>query len=100
MEAKHITFALLVLVAVAVYVWDRLIDRKARAVRTSWNCIRCGVQLGPMESTEIRVAGGPHMATTARACTRCAKRDARVWWAGLAGIVLAIIATAYLLWSR
>ena len=98
MEAKHMAFVLLAVVAALVYAWDRRMYRRAKDVRTSWNCIRCGVQLNPMESTDIRVAGGPHVATTARACPDCARRDRRIWWSTMGVIALGFVATLLLLW--
>jgi hypothetical protein len=99
MEQKHLAFLALAAVAAVVYALDRRMHRKAKNVRTSWNCIRCGVLLGPMESEAIRVAGG-EFATSARACARCAKRDRRIWWGTMGLIVLALVATAFLTFAR
>ena len=53
--------------------------------------------MGPMQSVEIRVAGGPGPATLARACKRCARREARIWWVGMGLICALIVATFVLL---
>lgn len=100
MDAKHLTLVVLAVVAVLVYAWDRSMYRKAKRVKTSWNCIRCGVELGPMQAKDIRVAGGPTFATTARACDRCARRDTRIWWVGMGVIAIAFAGTVALLWLR
>lgn len=98
MNAQQIAIVALVIVAVVVYVLDRRMQRKAKSVRTSWNCIRCGVQLGPMETIMIRVAGGPEgPGTFARACQRCAKRDKRIWWTVMTLIAAGFVATILLL---
>jgi len=89
--------ALLAVVLLGVFAWDRYNHRKAQRISSSWNCYRCGVELGPMQSVDIRVAGGPGPATSARACQRCARRDARIWWAGMALICILFIATGVLL---
>lgn len=100
MEAKHWAAVALVLVAAILYLLDRRIHRKATRVQTSWSCIRCGVELGPMQSVDIRVAGGPGPATQARACLPCAARDRRIWWAGMLVIGLAFLGTIALLWLQ
>jgi hypothetical protein len=98
MNAQQFVIVVLVIVAVVVYVFDGRMQRKAKNVRTSWNCIRCGVQLGPMESTMIRVAGGPEgPGTLARACQRCAKRDKHIWWTVMALIAAGFVTTVLLL---
>lgn len=99
MEQKHLAFLAFAAVVAVVYALDRRMHRKAKNVRTSWNCIRCGVLLGPMESETIRVAGG-EFATSARACTRCARRDRRIWWGTMGFIVLALVGTAFLTLAR
>lgn len=95
MESDHLFVGTLVAVLLVVYAFDRRNHRRAKDIRTAWNCFRCGVQLGPMESTEIRVAGS-EFATTARVCQRCASRDKRIWWAGMTIIAAAITATVLL----
>lgn len=100
MDPQHWALLALAAVAAVVYALDWRIYRRARNVRTSWMCIRCGIQLMPMESTEIRVAGGPEFATSARACHRCARRDKRIWWAVMGFIALSFLATIFLLWQR
>jgi hypothetical protein len=99
MEPKHLAFLALVAIGAVVYVLDRRMHEKAKDVCTSWNCIRCGVLLGPMQSEFIRVAGN-EIATSARACNRCAKRDRIVWWGTMAFIMLALATTIYLTWAR
>jgi hypothetical protein len=83
-----------------VYAFDRRLFRRAKNVRESWHCIRCGVALNPMESSFVAVAGGPAAATKARACPRCARRDARVRYLGwvVIGATFALALTA--LWLR
>lgn len=100
MEAKHWAAAVLVFVAAVLYFLDRRIHRKAKRVQSSWNCIRCGVELDPMHSVDIRVAGGPGTATQARACLPCAARDKRIWWAGMLVIGFAFLGTITLLWPQ
>lgn len=100
METKDWVAVALALVAVVVYVLDRRIHSKAKRVQTSWNCIRCGVELGPMKSVDIRVAGSPHVATKARACLSCAERDRRIWRGGMIGVALAFLGTFVLLWLQ
>jgi hypothetical protein len=95
MEADHLFLGVLVAVVLVVYALDRRNHRRAKDVRTAWNCFRCGVQLGPMESTKIRVAGS-EFGTTARACRRCARRDKRVFWAGVTIVAVAFAATVLL----
>ena len=97
MEPKHLAFLALAAVAVVVYALDRQMHRRAKDICTSWNCVRCGVLLGPMESTSIRVAGAER-ATTARACARCVGRDRRIWWATMGFIMFALAVTAFLTW--
>lgn len=99
MESGHLLLGALVAVVLVVYAFDRRNHKRAKDVTTAWNCFRCGVLLGPIESTEIRVAGS-EFATTARACQRCARRDKRMWWAGMAIIGAAFAATALLLWLQ
>jgi hypothetical protein len=99
MEQKHFAFLALAAVAAVLYALDRRTHRKAKNVRTSWNCLRCGVLLGPMESEAIRVAGG-EFATSARACAACAKRDRRIWWSTMGVILFALVATAFLTLAR
>ena len=94
---SQIFIVLLVVVFLGAFGWDRYNHWKARRIATSWNCFRCGVQLGPMQSVDIRVAGGPMAPTLARACKRCARRDAFIWWAGMALIVVLFVATVVLL---
>lgn len=96
MNAGELLLALLVAVLLGGFGWDRYNHRKAQRVSTSWNCFRCGVELGPMQSVDIRMAGGPGPATLARACERCASRDARIWWVGM-GLICALIVTVTLL---
>ena len=100
MDPQHWALLALATVAAIIYALDRRIHRRAKNVRSSWNCIRCGIQLMPMESTEIRVAGGPVFATSARACHRCARRDKRIWWGAMGFIALSILFTIFLLWQR
>jgi hypothetical protein len=100
METRHWAAVALAFVTAVVYMLDRRIHRKAKRVQTSWNCIRCGVELGPMQSVDIRVAGGPDAATKARACLPCAARDRRIWWGGMIGVALAFVGTFALLWLQ
>ena len=97
MEPKHLAFLALAAVAVVVYSLDRRMHRRAKDIRTSWNCARCGVPLRPMESTSVRVAGA-ELAITARACVSCVRRDRRIWWATMGLIMLALAVTAFLTW--
>jgi hypothetical protein len=97
MNANQLLLTLLVVVFLGVFGWDRYNHRKAQRIGSSWNCFRCGVELGPMQSVEIRVAGGPGPATLARACKRCARREARIWWVGMGLICALIVATFVLL---
>lgn len=100
MDSQYWALFALAAVAVTVYALDRRVYRRAKDVRTSWQCIRCGIQLRPMESTEIRVAGGPEFATAARACQRCAKRNRRIWWGTMGFVALAFLVTIVLLWQQ
>lgn len=101
METRDWAAVALALVMGIVFMLDRRIRRKAKSVRTSWNCIRCGVELGPMQSANIRVAGGPYGATMARACLPCAARDRRIWWSVMTAVVVAIFGTiSLLLWLK
>lgn len=97
MNASQLLLPLLVAVLLGGFAWDRYNHRKAQRVGTSWNCFRCGVELGPKQSVEIRVAGGPGPATSARACKRCARRDARIWWVGMGLICALLVVTTVLL---
>jgi hypothetical protein len=97
MDTRHLFVGVLVAVLLVVYAFDRRNHRRAKNVRTAWSCFRCGLQLGPMESTEIRVAGS-EFATTARACQRCAIRDKRIWWTGMDIITGTFAATVLVLW--
>lgn len=97
MDASQLLLALLVAVFLGVFGWDRYNRHKAQRIGSSWNCFRCGVELGPMQSVHIRVAGGPEVATSARACKRCARRDARIWWAGMGLVCSLLAATVFLL---
>lgn len=98
MSEQQIAFVTIVSLAVVVLALDRRMRRKAKNVRTSWNCIRCGIQLGPMQSEMIRVAGGPEgPGVLARACIRCARREKRVWWTVVALVAVGFLATLMLL---
>jgi hypothetical protein len=100
MNASQILLSLFIGVLLGVFAWDRYNYYRARRVATSWTCFRCGVQLGPLQSSFIRVAGGPLFATSARACTRCAKRDAHLWWVGMGVVCVLFVATIVLLALR
>lgn len=95
MTTKFLLLAVVIGLVFAVYARDRYNHKSALQVRTSWNCFRCGVSLGPMQSAFIKVAGGEIGGTTARVCERCARRDRRIWWAGAA--LLALMFSAVLL---
>lgn len=97
MNKDLLFFALVAVVFLGVFVWDRWNYRKARKIISSWNCFRCGANLGPMQSVFFRVAGGPGSATSARVCQKCAKRDSRIWWAGIALVSILLVATGVFL---
>lgn len=97
MDATRILLAFLIALALGVFAWDRYNHRKARRTSSSWNCFRCGVELGPMQSVHIRVAGGPGPATLARACKKCARRDACIYWAGMGLLGTLLVATGVFL---
>lgn len=93
MSTDLLFVAFVAVVLFGVFVWDRSNHRKARRISSSWNCFRCGANLDSMQSVFIRVAGGPGSATSARVCQSCAKRDSRIWWAGIALVTILLIAT-------
>ncbi|RIX78604.1 hypothetical protein D3H34_16275 [Acidovorax cavernicola] len=97
MDANQILLALLIALALGAFTWDRYNHRKAQQMSSSWNCFRCGTDLGPMQSVQIRVAGGPGPATLARACKKCARRDACIYWAGIGLIGTLLVATGVFL---
>lgn len=99
MEPKDVAFLAFAEVAVVVYALDRTTHRRVKDTRTFWNCIGCGVLLGPMESASIRVAE-TELATTARTCARWARREWRIWWATIGFIMVALAVTARIAWAR
>ena len=99
MEPKHVAFLAIAEVAVVVYALDRRTHRRVNDTRTLWNCIGCGVLLGLMESTSIRVAE-TELATTTRTCARWARRERRIWWTTIGFIMVALAVAARIAWSR
>lgn len=99
MEHNWPALGVIAAIACCVYVLDRRMHRRAESVRNSWNCIRCGVALNPMQSSYISVAGG-EITTKARACPRCARRDSRVRAFGWVVLLAAFAVTGALLWLQ
>lgn len=100
MEMKWLALGVIAGVALCVYLLDQRTRRRASDARSSWHCVRCGVALNPIESSNIAVAGGPIGATQARACPRCSRRDQRIRKVGWVVLLTAFIVTTGLLWLR
>lgn len=85
---SNLLIVLVALIATVIFGLDRYNHWRAKQVRTLWNCFRCGVQLGPMESTFTKVAGS-EAGTQARVCQRCAKRESLKVWIGVGAMAVA-----------
>lgn len=84
----------IIVVALVLFSRDRYNHRRALKVETSWTCFRCGVELGPMQSVFIKVAGAT-AGTKARVCERCAKRDVHIWWTIAAALGMLFVITVF-----
>jgi hypothetical protein len=84
----------LAVIALAIWLFNRDLRRRARRAQDRWHCVGCGAGL-PADSS----AAAGEAAAAAGLCRACRAREGRVRWLAWVGLPIAFVVTLVLLAS-
>jgi hypothetical protein len=82
----------LAVIALAIWLFNRDLRRRARRAQDRWHCVGCGAEL-PVDSSRAAGATAPAVGL----CRACRAREARVRWLAWVGLPIAFVVTLVLL---